>query len=237
MRIKDLRIKLFADGADKAEMLAMYSKPFIKGFTTNPSLMRKAGVQNYREFAREIVECIPDRPICFEVLSDDFDEMKRQALEIAGWGKNVYVKIPVSNTRGESTFECIEYLAKAGVRINVTAVLTLNQVKEIGPLLSNGKSCFVSIFAGRIADTGRDPVPIIEAALDFLRPYTHIELIWASTRELFNVFQAEAIGCHIITVTYDVLNKLLLVGRDLDEYTIDTVRMFYNDAVQAGYNL
>ena len=235
--LTDLSIKIFADGADKAGMLELYRNPIIKGFTTNPTLMRKAGVGDYRSFAREIITAIPDRPISFEVLSDEFDEMERQALEIASWGENVYVKIPITNTRGASSHELRYRLVHAGVRLNVTALMTLGQVREVGPCLAEGPSGFVSIFAGRVADSGRDPVPHMAAAIELLRPYPNLELLWASPRELLNIFQADAIGCHIITVSHDILKKLSLVGKDLNEYSLDTVKMFYNDAREAGYTL
>jgi transaldolase len=235
--IEGLRIKIFADGADKAGMLEMAAKPYISGFTTNPTLMRKAGVSDYRAFAREILSAITDRPISFEVFSDEFAEMERQAQEIAAWGKNVYVKIPVTNTRGEPTYGLIRRLAKAGVKLNVTAILTLEQVREVASALAGGPPSCVSVFAGRIADTGRDPVPLMAAAVELLRPYPNQELIWASPRELLNIFQADAIGCHIITVTTDILKKLSLVGKDLAAYSLETVKMFYDDAQRAGYVL
>lgn len=235
--IGDLKIKIFADGADKAGMLEMYAKPYIKGFTTNPTLMRKAGVADYRAFAKGILRAIPDRPISFEVFSDEFSEMERQALEIAAWGKNVYVKIPVTNTRREPSNKLIWRLAQAGVKLNVTALMTLDQVREIGKCLANGPASYVSVFAGRIADTGRDPVPHMAAALELLRPYSNIELIWASPRELLNIFQADSIGCHIITVTNDVLKKINIIGKDLEEFSLDTVLMFHQDALQADYTL
>ncbi len=235
--LDDLRVKIFADGADKADMLELYRNPLIKGFTTNPTLMRKAGVSDYRTFAQEILAAIPDRPVSFEVFSDDFDEMERQALEISSWGENVYVKIPVTNTRGESSGELVRKLADAAVRMNVTAMLTLDQVRDVSRCLAGGPPCFVSVFAGRIADTGRDPVPLMAAAVELLRPYPNLELIWASPRELLNIFQADAVGCHIITATHDVLRKLSLVGKDLHERSLETVQMFYDDAQQAGYRL
>jgi len=235
--VTELTVKLFADGADAAGMREMYRNPLIRGFTTNPTLMRKAGVSNYRAFAREVLEAIPDRPISFEVFSDEFDEMKRQAMEIAQWGSNVYVKIPITNTRGESTYPLVERLAGRGVKVNVTAMLALDQVQHILPALSDAPAGYVSVFAGRVADTGRDPVPLMAAAMELLRPYPHLELIWASPRELLNIFQADAVGCHIITATHDILNKLNLVGRDLHAYSLDTVKMFYDDAQKAGYTL
>ncbi|MEM4216721.1 MAG: transaldolase [Candidatus Methanomethylicaceae archaeon] len=240
MRMKSLtalKVKIFADGADKAGMLELYRNPLIKGFTTNPTLMRKAGVTDYRAFAHEILAAIPDRPISFEVLSDQFDEMERQAFEISSWGDNVYVKIPITNTRGQWSGELVRRLARAGVKLNVTAILALDQVRDICPCLADARSAFVSVFAGRVADTGRDPVPLMAAAVELLRPYPNLELIWASPRELLNIFQADAIGCHIITVTHDILAKLHLVGKDLHEYSLETVQMFYNDACQAGYKL
>jgi transaldolase len=232
-----LRIKIFADGADKAGMLEMARKPYIAGLTTNPTLMRKAGIVDYRVFAREIVSAIPDRPISFEVFSDEFTDMERQAHEIASWGAHVYVKIPVTNTRSEPAYGLIRRLSKAGVRLNVTALMTLEQVRDVSASLAGGPSSYISVFAGRIADTGRDPVPLMAAAVELLRLYPEQELIWASPRELLNIFQADAIGCQIITVTNDVLKKLEIVGKDLGEYSLDTVKMFYNDARQAGYTL
>jgi len=233
----DLSVKIFADGADKVGMLELYRNPLIKGFTTNPTLMRRAGVSDYRAFAHEILAAIPDRPISFEVFSDEFDEMERQALEISSWGDNVYVKIPITNTRGESSCDLVRRLSRAGVKLNVTAMLALDQVRDISQCLAERSSNFVSVFAGRVADTGHDPVPLMAAAVELLRPYPNLELIWASSRELLNIFQADAIGCHIITVTHDILRKLPLVGKDLHEYSLDTVRMFYNDAQQTGYSL
>ncbi|MEK7407466.1 MAG: transaldolase [Acidobacteriota bacterium] len=235
--VADLRIKIFADGADKATMLAFYRNPLIKGFTTNPTLMRKAGVTGYESFARDILASIPDRPISFEVFADEFPEMERQARKIAGWADNVYVKIPVTNTRREPSVDLIGGLARDGVKLNVTAILTLEQVRDVAAALGGGTPAFVSVFAGRIADTGRDPVPIMAAAMELLRPYPGLELIWASPRELLNIFQADAIGCDIITVTGDVLKKLDLVGKDLAEYSLDTVKMFYNDARASGFAL
>lgn len=235
--ISNLKIKIFADGADKASMLEMYQKPLIKGFTTNPTLMRKAGVTGYKGFALDILRAIPDRPISFEVLSDDFSEMEGQAREISSWGENVYVKIPITNTKRQSSCELIKDLMRTGIKVNVTAILTLDQVKGIARVVKEGPPCYVSVFAGRIADTGIDPVPIMAEAVEFLRVAPHAELIWASPRELLNIFQADAIGCPIITVTHDILNKLHLVGNDLDAYSLDTVRMFYNDALKAEYAL
>jgi transaldolase len=235
--VSDLRTKLFADGADKAGILEMYAKPYIKGFTTNPTLMRKAGISDYKMFAKDILKAISDRPISFEVFSDDFDEMRRQALEIASWGSNVYVKIPVTNTEREPATRLIAELARKGVSLNVTAILTLEQVRDVSTAIGSHAPACISVFAGRVADTGRDPVPMMAAAVEMLRPYKNQELIWASPRELLNIFQADGIGCHIITVTNDILKKLELVGKDLAEYSLETVKMFRDDAVKAGFRL
>jgi transaldolase len=235
--LDNLKVRIFADGADREEMLDLYRNPRISGFTTNPTLMRKAGITDYAIFAQEILAEITDRPISFEVFTDEFGEMESQAREIAGWGDNVYVKIPVSNTRGEMAYELVNKLSQAGVKVNVTAMMTLAQVREVGAAISGGTSACVSVFAGRIADTGTDPVPLMAAAVELLRPYPNAELIWASPRELLNILQADAIGCHIITVTHDVLKKLVLVGKDLDEYSLETVQMFYEDAQAAGFKL
>jgi transaldolase len=236
-RIETLKVKLFADGADKAGMLEMAKKPFIKGFTTNPTLMKRAGVTDYEAFAKEILAQIPDRPISLEVFADDFEEMEKQAKKISGWAKNVYVKIPVMNTRRMPTLELARRLSQAGVKINVTALLTLSQVRQVVAQVAGGAPCQLSVFAGRIADTGVDPVPLMAAAVEALKAAPNAELIWASPRELLNVFQAEAVGCHIITATHDILNKLSLVGKDLEEYSWETVRMFYNDARAAGFKM
>ena len=233
--LSDLSVKIFADGADLKGMLEMYEKPYIKGFTTNPTLMRKAGVTDYEAFAREVLRNIPDRPISFEVFSDNFDEMDLQARKIASWGENVYVKIPVTNTKDESSALLVKNLSSAGVKLNVTAMLTLDQVREVSAALAGGAAAYISVFAGRAADAGVDPVPLMAEAVQILKPYPQIELIWASPRELLNVLQADAIGCHVITVTNDILKKLSLIGKDLKEYSLDTVKMFRNDAVQAGY--
>ncbi|MCY3020645.1 MAG: transaldolase [Planctomycetota bacterium] len=235
--LNELRVKIFADGADKAGMLEMYRNPLIKGFTTNPTLMRKAAISDYQAFALDIVQCIPDRPLSFEVFSDDSGEMERQARKISTWGRNVYVKIPITTTKGESCVGLARRLSQAGVKLNVTAMMPLDQVRDIAAALAGGPSSYVSVFAGRIADTGRDPIPLMAAAVELLHPYPNEELIWASPRELLNIFHAEAVGCHIITVTNDILKKLNLVGKDLHEYSLDTVKMFRGDAVQAGYTL
>lgn len=235
--LENLRVKIFADGADRDGMLEMARKPYISGFTTNPTLMRKAGIGDYRAFALGVLDVIRDRPISFEVFSDDFDEMERQAREIASWGENVYVKIPVTNTAGQLTTELVRRLARAGVQLNVTALLTLDQVRAVSAALGDGPPSYISVFAGRIADTGRDPVPLMAEAVAIMRPFPRQELIWASPRELLNIFQADEVGCHVITATSDVLKKLDLVGKDLAAYSLETVRMFRDDAVKAGYEL
>ncbi len=232
-----MSVKIFADGAEKAPMLKLYANPQIQGFTTNPTLMRKAGITDYEAFARDILTAIPDRPISFEVFADEFDEMERQGERIATWGENVYVKIPVTNTRGESSAALVKRLAGRGVKQNVTALMTLEQVREMTASLAAGPAANISIFAGRIADTGVDPLPLMRSALEIMGPYPQLELIWASPRELLNIVQASEIGCHIITVTSDILNKLPLIGKDLGEYSLDTVKMFRNDAVASGFGL
>ncbi len=237
MSTTNLKVKIFADGAAKKGMLELYNNPLITGFTTNPTLMCKEGISDYQAFALDILGTIKDYPISFEVFSDDFDEMQRQALLIASWGSNVYVKIPVTNTRGEPSYDLIRQLASMGVKQNVTALMTLEQTEEVTKALAHGPSAFISIFAGRIADTGRDPMPLMRDALKIMHPHQQLELIWASPRELLNIFQADEIGCHIITVTNDVLKKLSLVGKDLTEYSLETVKMFRDDAVKAGFNL
>lgn len=235
--VKSLKVKIFADGADKAGMLEMYGKEFIKGLTTNPTLMRKAGISDYEAFAKDILEVIKDKPLSLEVFSDDFTEMERQAMKISGWGRNVYVKIPVTNTRRQTSYTLVRRLADRGVKLNVTALMTLSQVRDVVAHLNPEVASYVSVFAGRIADTGRDPVPLMAAAAELVRVNPRAELLWASPRELLNVFHAESIGCHVITVTNDILKKLSLVGYDLDEYSLDTVKMFYNDASAAGYTI
>jgi transaldolase len=235
--LTSLRIKIFADGADRAGIISLSRNSLIKGFTTNPTLMRAAGVTNYESFAREILELVPDRPVSFEVMSDDFDDMERQALKIAAWGDNVHVKIPVTNCRGESSVELVGRLAGHGLRLNVTALMTVEQAEVAVPALAAGPSGFISVFAGRIADTGRDPVPIIQGVLEILAEYPHLELIWASPREILNLFQADSVGCHVITVTHDLLKKLPVVGKDLTEFSLDTVKMFFHDARAAAYSL
>jgi transaldolase len=233
----DLKVKIFGDGADKATILELYRKPYIKGFTTNPTLMRKAGVSDYEAFARDVLATVQDRPISFEVFADEFPEMERQARKIATWGNNVYVKIPVTNTRREPSLDLISKLAHAQIQVNVTAMLTLDQIRDVCAALEGGAPACVSLFAGRVADTGRDPVPLMQAAMEIVRVYPNVELIWASPRELLNIFQADAIGCHIITVTNDILQKLTLVGKDLHDYSLDTVKMFHQDALKSGFNM
>lgn len=235
--LEQLKVKIFADGADLKGMLELYENPNIKGFTTNPTLMRKSGITDYEGFARQVLERITDRPISFEVFSDEFDEMERQARRISAWGKNVFVKIPVTNTRRESSAELIHRLASEGIRLNVTALMTPKQVQETSFALGDSIPAYISVFAGRIADTGREPAPLMKEAVEIMSQFPNQELIWASPRELLNIFQADEIGCHVITVTHDILNKLLLVGKDLDEYSLDTVKMFYTDAEKAGYKL
>ncbi|HTW68186.1 MAG TPA: transaldolase [Bryobacteraceae bacterium] len=235
--VASFRVKIFADGADRASILELADNPWIRGFTTNPTLMRKAGITDYEAFGKSLAHSIPERPFSFEVLSDDFDEMEQQALRIASWGENVYVKIPITDTRGGSAAPLVQRLAEQGVKLNVTALMTLDQVEAVIPALRRSPASCISIFAGRIADTGCDPLPILEGALERIRSYSHIELIWASPRELFNIVQADEIGCHIITVTHDLLKKLPLLGRDLTEYSLETVKMFVDDARAANFSL
>ena len=232
-----LKVKLFADGADLAGMKEMAANPMIKGFTTNPTLMRKAGIADYRAFARDVLAAIPDRPVSFEVFADEFGEMETQAMEIASWGRNVNVKIPVSNTKGEFAGPVIERLSQRGVQVNVTALLTLEQVERVTERLAPQTPAIISVFAGRIADTGVDPVPLMAKAVKIMKAKPKAELIWASPRELLNVFQADAVGCHIITATNDILKKLALVGKDLGKYSLETVEMFYKDAKAAGFTI
>ena len=233
----ELKVKLYADGADRDGMLEMYDKPYIQGFTTNPTLMKKAGISDYEAFAHDILQSITDRPISFEVFADEFEEMERQALKIKTWGENVYVKIPISNTRKEMSYDLIQRLSEAGVRLNITAMLTLDQVQQVADAVRNGPESIVSVFAGRIADTGLDPVPVMKEALEILQSAPRAELLWASPREVLNIYQADAIGCHIITATNDIIRKLSLAGKDLAQYSLETVQMFYDDAEKAGYSL
>jgi transaldolase len=233
--LRALKVKLFADGADLGGMKEMAAHPLVKGFTTNPTLMRKSGIADYKAFALEVLQAIRDRPVSFEVLADEFVKMEAQALEIASWGANVNVKIPVTNTRREFSGSLIERLSRAGVKLNITAVMTAEQVERVVERLDAATPSLVSVFAGRIADTGRDPMPIMARAVRMLKARPKAELIWASPRELLNVFQADAIGCHIITATHDILKKLPLIDKDLDAYSLETVEMFYQDARAAGY--
>lgn len=235
--MSELRVQVFADGADKASMLELYRQPYIKGFTTNPTLMRKAGITDYERFAREMLKHIPDRPISFEVFADDENEMERQARKIARWGSNVYVKIPVTNTRREPMHKLIRRLSADGIQINATALLALDQVRQVAQALKGGAPSYISVFAGRVADTGRDPVPLMRSALEIMAPEPKCQLVWASPRELLNIFQADEIGCHIITVTSDVLKKISLIGKDLLDYSLETVQMFHDDAAHSGYKL
>ena len=236
-RVENLKVKIFADGADKAGMMEMYEKSFIKGLTTNPTLMKKAGISDYRAFCKDILTVIKDKPLSFEVFSDDFSEMERQAMEIASWGDNVYVKIPVTNTKREYSHDLVKKLASKRVKLNVTAIMSLTQVRDVVASLDPNVPSYVSVFAGRVADTGVDPVPLMAAAVELLKIAPASELIWASPRELLNIFQAEQVGCHVITVTNDILKKLNLVDYSLEDYSLDTVKMFYNDAVSAGFKL
>lgn len=235
--VESLKVKIYADGADRAGMLKMSANPLIKGFTTNPTLMRKAGVTDYEAFARDVLRVITDRPISFEVFSDDFDEMEQQARHIASWAENVYVKIPITNSVGRSSIPLIRRLANQRVRQNVTAIFTLEQVQAVCEAVGGRAPVVVSVFAGRVADTGVDPVPLMAAAKQFVAECPQAELLWASPRELLNIFQADEVGCDIITVTHDVLAKLALVGKDLDEFSLETVKMFRDDAVKAGFAL
>lgn len=235
--ISELKIKLFADGADKKSMLEMYHHPFIQGFTTNPTLMRQAGITDYQAFALDILQTIQDKPISFEIFADQFDEMEEQAYQIASWGKNVVVKIPITNTKGLFTGPLIKKLSSAGIPLNITAVLTVRQIQEVAACLSKNSPAIISIFAGRIADTGMDPVPMMQQALTILKNLPQAELLWASPRELLNVIQANDVGCHIITATKDILTKLNLIGKDLEEYSLETVKMFYRDALMAKFQI
>lgn len=233
----DLSIKIFADGAELQPMLRMAANPWIRGFTTNPTLMRKAGIGDYEAFARDVLRSITDRPVSFEVFADDLPTMEAQAREIGSWGANVYVKVPVTNTRGEFTGPILRRLSQAGIRLNVTAIMTVAQVSAVEQSLASGTPAIISVFAGRIADTGIDPVEVMRDCLGLLRDRPELELLWASPRELLNLIQADAIGCHIITMTNDLLGKLGLLGKSLDEYSLETVEMFYRDAVAANYTI
>jgi transaldolase len=234
--VSDLCVQIFADGADKASMLELYHQPHIKGFTTNPTLMRAIGVTDYQGFALDLLATIQDRPISFEVFADEEPEMEEQARHIAAWGKNVFVKVPVMNTKGVATYDLIRHLSREGIQMNVTALLTLEQARKVCRALQGNAPAYVSVFAGRIADTGRDPVPLMREAVSMVND-VNAQLMWASPRELLNVFQADEIGCHVITATTDILKKLHLVGKDLHEFSQETVQMFRRDAVKSGYSL
>jgi transaldolase len=235
--VDQLSVKIFADGADLKAMKEAAAQPRVKGFTTNPSLMRQAGVTDYKQFALDVLKLIPDRPVSFEVFADDFPTMEAQGREIASWGSNVYVKLPVTNTKGEFAGPLMTRLSSAGIKLNVTAIMTNEQVRRVAAALAKDAPAIVSVFAGRIADTGRDPVPIMREAVTLLTERPKAELLWASPRELLNIFQADEIGCHIITVTGDVIRKLALVGKDLDRYSLETVAMFHKDALSAAFTI
>jgi len=234
---KDLKVKIFADGADLQGMISMNEKDYIQGLTTNPTLMKKVGITDYKKFAQDVLHEITLKPVSFEVFSDDLEEMKKQALEISSWGSNVFVKIPITTTSGKSTSNVIKFLVDLGVKVNVTAIMTINQVAEVAKVLNPQIASYVSVFAGRIADTGIDPTDIMVKSLEILKPNKNAELIWASPRELLNVFQANDIGCHIITATVDILNKISLIGYDLTTFSLDTVKMFRKDALDSGFLL
>jgi|TARA_B100001964_G_scaffold223234_1_gene268936 transaldolase len=236
-KIEDIKVKIFSDGADKKEMLDMNSKTFIKGLTTNPSLMKKAGIRDYEAFAKDILSIIKKKPISFEIFSDDFDEMERQAMKIASWADNVYVKIPITNTKKKSSKELIKKLAEKKVKLNITAIMTLDQVKTTLLVLNKNVPSIISVFAGRIADTGRDPIPLMKECLKEMKINSKSELLWASSRELLNIIQADQIGCHIITVTKDIIKKLQSINYNLEEYSLDTVKAFYKDAVDANFKI
>jgi len=233
----NMNVKIFADGAKKDEIFEMNKRPYISGFTTNPTLMKKAGIKDYKAFSLDILSQIKKKPISFEVFSDDFDVMEKQALEISSWGKNVYVKIPITNTKGVSSKQLIKKLSEKKVKLNVTAIMTSKQVEEIMPSLKESHGAFISIFAGRIADAGIDPLNTMVDSLKLLEQNNNLEMIWASPRELYNVVQANEIGCHVITATSDILNKLPTLGKDLNEFSLETVKMFYQDALEAGYKI
>jgi transaldolase len=235
--MNDLRIKIFADGADEKGIAELAANPMIKGYTTNPTLMRAAGVSDYEAFAHRVLKVVTEAPISFEVFADEWDEMERQARKITTWGKNVFVKIPITNTKGESAGDLMHRLADDGIRLNITGMLTVDQVRTSTRALAGGPECIISVFAGRVADTGIDPIPLMCEALDVMRPHPNLELLWASPRELLNIVQADAIGCHIITVTHDLLKKLPIIGKDLADYSLDTVKMFHRDAQAAGFAL
>ena len=232
-----MNIKIFSDGANKDIMLKMSKDPLISGLTTNPSLMKKSGINDYKKFSLEILSEIKNLPISLEVFSDDLYEMEKQATEISSWGDNVYVKIPITNTKGESTSDLINNLSNKGIKLNVTAIMTIEQVEKIIPSMVNCKSGYISVFAGRIADTGIDPLPIMKKIIEKVKNYDNLEVIWASSRELYNIIQAEQIGCHIITITSDIFNKIPMIGKNLNELSLDTVKTFYKDAYESGFKI
>ena len=235
--MSQFRVKIFADGADIQSIRTLYAKPFIKGFTTNPTLMRKAGIKDYKSFALEVLQAVPDRPVSFEVFADDIPSMEAQAFEIASWGTNVNVKIPITTTTGASTANLVNRLSAKGVICNITAIFTLEQVQSMVDVLNPDTPAILSIFAGRIADTGIDPARLMREAVSIASAKSKAEILWASPRELLNIFQADEVGCHIITASFDILNKLGGVGKDLNTFSLETVAMFYNDANKAGYTI
>jgi len=237
MTSRKLNVKIFADGADLTSITELAANPIISGFTTNPTLMRRAGVENYRKFATQVLDVVPTMPVSFEVFSDDLDEMRRQAIEIASWGSNVYVKVPITNTKGNSTVEIIRELTEQGVKVNVTAIMTVDQIREVFPAIQDGPGAYVSLFAGRVADTGQDPVPVMAEAVQTISSDPNVELIWASPREVLNVYQAESVGCHIITATPDIIAKIDLKDKYLLGYSLETVQQFFDDGQSAGYEL
>jgi transaldolase len=236
-KVTDLKIKIYSDGADIDSIIEAQNKGLVKGFTTNPTLMAKAGITNYMVFAQEVLKVVTDKSVSFEVFSDEFDEMREQALKLAALADNVYVKIPVTNTKKVSSAPLIKQLSQKGLKLNVTAILSIRQVKEVAAALNPDVPSIVSVFAGRIADTGRDPIPIMQASLEILKGNPKAELLWASPREVLNVIQAEQVGCHIITITPDLLAKAAKFGMDLEELSLDTVKMFYNDAAKSGFRI
>jgi transaldolase len=236
-RAPELTVAIFADGADLSSIVELAANPLIQGFTTNPTLMRAVGITDYERFGRDVLAAVPQMPVSFEVFADEFDEMERQARRISEWGDNVYVKIPVTDTQGRPTERVISTLSEEGVKLNVTALLTVDQVRWVTDALAGGVSAFISVFAGRIADSGRDPIPIMVDSLELMAPHPNLRLIWASPREVLNIVQADQIGCDIITVTHDLLRKLPGIGKDLDEFSLETVRMFHRDAASAGFTL
>lgn len=236
-RIQNLKVEIFADGAEKGKLLELAKLNHIKGLTTNPTLMAKAGIKDYKEFALGVLQVVTHKSISFEVFSDDFKTMEQQAREISSWGNNVFVKVPITNTKGESSLPLVSKLSASGVKVNVTAIMTLEQIMGSIDSVDSNLESYISVFAGRIADTGRDPIPMMRKALELMAGKTKCKLIWASPRELLNIFQADDIGCHIITVTHDTLGKLNLINKDLKDYSLDTVKMFYNDGLKAGFTL